>query len=94
MLIIQPGHNAPSVMNEMEMALLNSKRLVDITVMDYEGNPVDIEEDMTNGGNDPTGYVYLDVYDASSRVVFRNNTGGFASPSPHRAGMRCCTANQ
>ena len=84
MLIIQPGHNAPSVMNEMEMALLNSKRLVDITVMDYEGNPVDIEEEMTNGGNDPSGYIYLDVYDSSSRVVYSESYWPVSYPDTRR----------
>jgi hypothetical protein len=84
MLIIQPGHNAPSVLNEVEMAMLNSKRLVDISVMDYEGNPVDIEEQMTNGGTEPTGYLYLDVYDYTNTIVYSESYWPVSIPDNRR----------
>ena len=84
MLIIQPGHNAPSVLNEVEMALAGSRRLVDISVMDYEGNPVDIDETMINGGTEPSGYLYLDVYDASNTVIYSESYWPVSQPDTRR----------
>ena len=83
-MVIQPGHNAPSVMNEIEIALLNTKRLVDIKLLDADGEPIDIVEEMTGGGTQPKGYLRLDVYDASSTIIYQEDYYPVTPPDTRR----------
>jgi len=68
-MIVMAGANSPSTLDMVEMIRVNSKKFVDITLMDNTETPVNIEETMTAGG-EANGEATLEVTDLSGTVLY------------------------
>ncbi len=68
-LIIQPGLDAPSVANMVELARVDSVRRVNVSLLDATGTPVDIDKGTTQAGA-ATGALDLTITDVAENVVF------------------------
>jgi len=66
-MIIEPGLDVPAVANMIELARTNSYRLVDVTILDSEGKPVDIVEETTPSGS--KGALDLEVTDSNGTSI-------------------------
>jgi hypothetical protein len=70
-LIIQPGLDAPSVANMVELARKNSTRRVNISLLDAAGTPIDIDTTAPVSGE--TGALDLTVTDLAENVLFEES---------------------
>jgi len=68
-MVILPGVNSPSTLDMIDMIRVNSKKSVNITLMDNSENPVSIDESIDVSG-EPSGEVYLEVTDLSGSVLY------------------------
>lgn len=68
-MLIKSGVEVPSVANMIELVRVNSKRRVDVTILDSLGNPADILEEKFSSG-DPKGELDLEVNSLDGTVVY------------------------
>ena len=68
-MIIQAGLEGPSVANMIELARLNSKRRINIELLDAAGEPVDIDAS-TSAAGDAQGELDLEVTDLGGNIYF------------------------
>lgn len=67
-VVIKPGVSDYSVQNMIELVRQSSKRRIDVTLLDAEGNPINVEEEKDVNG-DPTGELDLELTDLGGNSV-------------------------
>jgi len=82
-MLIQPGADGPSVHDFIEMIRVDSKRRVDVTMLDSEGVPVIISELMLPNG-EPDGELSLTIENMSGTTVFEEVYWPNPSPASRR----------
>ena len=68
-MIIQPGVNSPSTLDMVELVRSDSKRFIDVTFQDDTGNPVNIDETTTSGGENK-GELDLEVTNINGASLY------------------------
>jgi len=68
-MIIQPGVEAPSVANMIELVRKDSLRRVDIHLQDVSGNTIDIDA-TNNSASEPKGELDLEVTDVAGNSIY------------------------
>lgn len=72
-MIIQPGHNSPSILDSVKLVREGAKRWIDIYLMDESGTKTDIVESMTEGGNASRGLLELNVSDMTNTPLYEES---------------------
>jgi len=80
---IEPGLEVPSVANMIELVRLNSNRVINITVLDGDGDPIDIVEETLASGT-PKGELDVDITDLSGTSIVTDYYYPKANPPTDR----------
>jgi hypothetical protein len=83
-MIIQPGHNSPSILDSVKLVRTNSKRWIDIYTLNESGDKVDIVEEMTAGGNASKGLLELFVSDLTNQPLYSESYYPVVIPDTRR----------
>lgn len=69
-MLIQPGHNSPSILDSIKLVRTGSKRWIDVYTLDKEGKPTDVDETIDDVTEEPKGMLELFVSDFSNVPMF------------------------
>jgi len=82
-MIIQPGVEAPSVANMIELVRLDSLRRVDIKLQDVSGAAIDIDATMGSDG-EPNGELELEVMTVAGTSIYTESYWPTQAPADRR----------
>jgi hypothetical protein len=82
-VLIQPGQGLPSVSNFIELVPVNSKRRIDVKLLNDSGNPSDISEVMLPSG-DADGELAVELTSLGGTAVFSESYWPNPVPSSRR----------